>query len=63
MFATKEISFLGHIVSAGGVRIDPERTQAIRAFTPKDAKGISRFIGMVNFDHKFIPNFADVAAP
>jgi hypothetical protein len=64
MFATKEISFLGHSVSTKGVGIDPERTRAIRAFTPpKDAKGISRFVGMVNFYHKFIPNLAEVAAP
>jgi hypothetical protein len=64
MFATKEISFLGHIVSTNGVGIDPQRTRAIRAFTPpKDAKGISRFVGMVNFYHKFIPNLAEVAAP
>jgi hypothetical protein len=26
-FATQEISFLGHLVSHVGVRIDPERTQ------------------------------------
>ena len=32
VFATQEISFLGHLVSAAGVRIDPERTRAIREF-------------------------------
>jgi hypothetical protein len=63
-FATQEISFLGHVVSPAGVRIDPERTRAIREFhPPRDSKGISRFIGMVNFYHKFIPNLADLAAP
>jgi hypothetical protein len=46
------------------VRVDPERTRAIREFQPpKDVKGISRFIGMVNFYHNFIPDFAKVAAP
>ena len=64
MFATQEISFLGHVISPAGVRIDPERTRAIRDFPPpKDAKGISRFVGMVNFYHKFIPRLADIAAP
>ena len=64
VFATQEISFLGHLVSPGCVRIDPERTRAIRDFPiPHDAKGIARFIGMVNFYHKFIPNLAEVAAP
>ena len=64
VFATQEISFLGHLVSPGCVRIDPERTKPIRDFpVPRDARGIARFIGMVNFYHKFIPSFADVAAP
>jgi hypothetical protein len=64
VLATQEISFLGHLDSADGVRIDPERTKAIRNFwTPKDVKAISRFVGMVNFYHKFFPNLAEVAAP
>jgi hypothetical protein len=50
-------------VSPTGIRIDPERTRAIRDFTiPRDVKAISRFISMVNFYHKFIPHFADIAA-
>lgn len=63
-FGAQEISFLGHLVSAQGVRIDPERTLAIKNFPrPKDAKGIARFIGMINYFRKFIPNFSEVAAP
>jgi hypothetical protein len=64
VFATQEISFLGHLVSPAGVGIDPERTRAIREFsTPRNTRGISRFIGMVNFYHKFIPQLANVTAP
>jgi hypothetical protein len=29
VFATEEISFLGHLISADGVKIDPERTRTI----------------------------------
>ena len=64
VFATQEIAFLGHIISSAGVKIDPERTRSIRDFPPpRDVKGISRFLGMINFYHKFIPNLADVSAP
>ena len=42
------------------VRIDPERTRAIRKFLrPRDVKGFSRFLGMIYFYHKFIPLLAD----
>lgn len=63
-FGRTDISFLGHLVSNKGISIDPERTQGIRDFAaPRDAKGISRFLGMVNFYRKFIPNVAELAAP
>lgn len=64
-FATSKFSFLGHIVSSdGNVSIDQERTRAIREFLPPcDAKGIARFLGMINYFHKYIPRLADVAAP
>lgn len=63
-FAKERISFLGHIVDQHGVSIDPSRTQKIRDFPPpKNPKGVARFIGMVGYFHKFIPNFAEIAAP
>ena len=64
-FAVPQFSFLGHIVKANGkVSIDPERTRAIREFLPpRDAKGIARFLGMINYFHKYIPHLAEIAAP
>lgn len=63
-FATDQLSFLGHKVSAHGVTIDPERTKSILAFAvPRNATEVARFLGMVNYFHKFIPNLANVAAP
>ena len=50
VFATQEISFLGHLVSTGCVCIDPKRTRPIREFPiPQDTKGLAHFIGTVNF--------------
>jgi len=63
-FAQPEISFLGHLVSSRGISVDPSKTQGIRDFPPpRDAKGIARFIGMINFYRRFIPNVAEIAAP
>lgn len=64
VLAQKEISFLGHLVSAGGVKVDQSRTQAIYKFpVPRNKKQIARYVGMVNFFRKFIPNFAQLALP
>ena len=63
-FASGQLSFLGHKISAQGVTIDPERTKAILDFPPpRSAKDVARFIGMINYFSKFIPNLADIAAP
>jgi len=58
-FFFTEISFLGHLVKNGTIQIDPSRTLAIRECKPpKNAKEISRFIGMINFFNRFIPDYA-----
>jgi hypothetical protein len=62
--AEKQIPFLGHLVSSQGVSIDPDRTKSIREYPPpKDSKGIARFIGAIGYYSKFIPNYAEIAAP
>lgn len=61
-FAQPKISFLGHLISHRGVTVDPSRTQGIRDFPPpKDAKGIARFVIMVNFYRRFILKAAELA--
>lgn len=63
-FAKPEISFLGHLVSARGVSVDPTRTQGIRDFPPpRDIKAIARFVGMVGFYRRFIPKASELMAP
>ncbi len=63
-FAQAEISFMGHLVSSRGVRIDLDRIQAIRDFPPtKDVNGIARFVGMINFYWSVIPKIAERATP
>lgn len=61
--AVQEFVYLGHLKSLRGLEIDPGRTAAIRNYDPPvDAKGVSRFIGMVNFYSKFIPKFSERSA-
>ena len=60
-FSMTEGKFLGHIVSAKGIKIDPERVKAILKITiPRNKKEIQSFIGKINFLRWFIPNFVEI---
>lgn len=64
MFAAKEISYVGFLVSKNSIKIDPNRTKAIRECkAPTNAKQVSRFIGMVSYFSKYINNYATIASP
>ena len=59
-FAVQEGKLLGHLVSADGIRIDPERVKAILNISlPRSKKDVQSFIGKINFLWWFIPNFAE----
>ena len=59
-----EVKYVGHLLTAQGVKPDPERVQAIVDMPdPVDKKGVQRFLGMVGYVHKFIPNMSDIAKP
>ena len=48
-FYQKEIQYLGHVISAKGIFVDPERTRAIMEWpVPKDVADIQSFMGITN---------------
>jgi hypothetical protein len=62
--AQQEISFLGHSVSAQGIKVLPERVEAIRNFPPpKNLKAVRRFLGMAGFYGRFIERFSQIVEP
>lgn len=64
VFATKEIHFLGHIVSESGVSVDPDKVSGIRDMTPPtNITELRRFLGMTNQLMKFVPHLTDTTAP
>jgi hypothetical protein len=63
-FARSELKYLGHLVSAQGVRMDPDKIKAVqRVQTPKTAKQLQAFLGMVNYYRQFIRDLAKIAKP
>ncbi len=52
--------YIGHLLTAGGLRIDPEKARAFRDIPrPVDVKGVQRFLGMVNYLSKFCDHLSD----
>ena len=63
-FFTKEIQYLGHILSTKGIQPLPSKTQAIQNMhPPKTPKQICAFPGLVGYYRKFIQNFTKIAKP
>ena len=63
-FFTKEIQYLGHILSTKGIRPLPSKTQAINNMhPPKTAKQVCAFLELIRYYEKFIKNFAKMAKP
>ncbi|BHF60779.1 hypothetical protein SprV_0100374500 [Sparganum proliferum] len=64
VFGVPSLEFLGHLVDSYGIRPLPSKVAAIRDFPPPTSKRqLQRFLGMVNFYRRFLPNFADTILP
>lgn len=64
LFGLDHVSHLGFEYSCEGVTAIEERSQAVATWpTPTTVREVRKFLGLVNFSRRFIPNFADKAAP
>lgn len=63
-FAQREIKYLGHILSANGVRTDPEKAAAVEQWpVPTNVHELRGFLGLAGFYRKFVKHFAIMAKP
>lgn len=54
-----EVVFLGNTIDSNGIRPDKSRVDPILAYSlPKTVHDLQRFLGMLNFLRRFIPNIA-----
>lgn len=64
VFAADSLVFLGHVINARGSYPNPDSVDAIRRWPlPNTKKELQRFLGSLNFYHRFIPNAAKLQAP
>ena len=63
-FFSKEIQYLGHILSATGIQPLPYKTNTIQKMNPPTTpKQVRAFLGLVGHYRKFIRGFAKIAKP
>lgn len=63
-FLQDRVNYLGVTLNSEGIRTQEDKVEAIRKMHyPKNRHELMRFLGMVNFYHKFIPNYAIHAMP
>ena len=64
VLGVSELDFLGHRVSAKGIRPLDEKVQSVRHFPqPMSVRKLRVFLGLINFHHRFIPNCAAILQP
>jgi len=63
-FGTSKVEYLGHIVGKDGVRVDPNKNEAMQNWNlPKTLKSFFDFLGLTRYSHKFVHNYGKIAAP
>lgn len=64
LFGQNSIDFLGHKISQDGITPSSEKIQSILEFPrPTTLRQAQRFLGMINFYHRFLSHLAEILCP
>ena len=62
-FWLKEVVFLGHVISAEGIFVDPRKVEAVLKWErPTNVTEIQSFLGFVGYYRRFIEGFSTLAS-
>jgi hypothetical protein len=60
----KQVAFLGHIISRGGISVDPSKVQDVLSWNvPMSVGDIRSFLGLAGYYRRFIKGFLKISKP
>lgn len=63
-FGADQVEYLGHVVNAKGVAVDPAKIECIKQWKqPTTLKGLRGFLGLAGYYRKFVKIFGIIAKP
>ena len=63
-FWLQGVAFLGHVLSAEGVAVDPAKIEAVKEWDqPRNMTEVRSFLGLAGYYRRFIENFSKIAHP
>ena len=63
-FWLREVFYLGHVISDGGIAVDPSKVHDIMNWNPpKNVSEIRSFLGLAGYYRRFIEGFSKTVKP
>jgi hypothetical protein len=63
-FWLKQVTFLGHVISKGGISVDPSKVQYVLSWkAPSSVNDIQSFLGLAGYYRRFIEGFSKISKP
>jgi len=63
-FHKTEVKYLGLIIGADGIKMDPSRVETVKAWPPpENLRDVRAFLGFANFYRRFVKGYSMVVEP